>query len=408
MRLLHTADWHLGHTLHDEDRAGEHAAFLAWLLDLLEAEAIDQLVIAGDVFETANPPARALEAYYGFLSEAHRRLPGLGVVVLGGNHDSAARLEAPREVLRSLGVQVVARLPRGEDGPRPADLVIPLKDRAGEVRAWMAAVPYLRPADLPRVDVPEDEDPLIEGVRAVYREAVAEARRRREPGQALLGGGHCYMAGGDPSDLSERRILVGGEHALPAGLFPEDLVYVALGHLHKAQKVGGHEHVRYSGSPIPLSFAELHYKHQVVLVELSGEEVERIEPRPVPRSVELLRLGPLEPEALLEALAGLPEADDTPRREWPLLEARALLDEPEPGLRARVDEAVADRRVRLLRLGREGRRREAAAAQPVPRSLRELQPEEVFRRRWDESEFSGDPPEELLRAFRELLEEVGA
>jgi exonuclease SbcD len=408
MRLLHTADWHLGHALHDEDRSQEHAAFLAWLLDLLEEEAVDQLVVAGDVFETANPPAKALEAYYGFLSEVHRRIPGLGVVVLGGNHDSAARLEAPRDVLRALGVQVVARLPRDRTGPCPADLVIPLADREGEVRAWMVAVPYLRPSDLPRVEVEEGRDPLVEGVRAVYEAAVAEARTRREPGQALVGGGHCYMYGGETSELSERRILVGGEHALPVGLFPEDLAYVALGHLHKAQVVGGREHVRYAGSPIPLSFAEVNYRHQVVLVELEGEQVERLDPRPIPRSVELLRLGPLPPEGLLTALADLPEADETPRHTWPMLEARALLDEPEPGLRARVDEVVADRRVRLLRLGRQGRNAGVERAAAPTRTLRELRPEEVFRRRWEESEFDGEPPEGLLRAFRELLEELAS
>lgn len=408
MRLLHTADWHLGHTLHDEDRASEHAAFLRWLLDLLETEQVDQLVIAGDVFETANPPAKALEAYYGFLSRVHQRLPGVGVVVLGGNHDSAARLEAPREVLGSLGVQVVARLPRGPEGPRPEDLVVPLADRGGTTRAWMAAVPYLRPADLPRVDLEEGQDPLIEGVRAVYATAVEEARRRRQPGQALLGGGHCYMSGGDPSDLSERRILVGGEHALPVGLFPDDLAYVALGHLHKAQIVGGREHVRYAGSPIPLSFSEVNYRHQVLLVELAGEELVRVEPCSVPRSVELIRLGPFEPKALLTQLAELPEADESPREQWPMLEARALLDEPEPGLRTRVDAAVQGRRVRLLRLGREGRSPVASArARPV-RALRELTPEEVFLRRWQESEYTGDLPEELQRAFHELLEEVGS
>jgi exonuclease SbcD len=313
LKLCHTSDWHLGHTLHGCSREHEHRRFLAFLLEVLVEERVDALVVAGDVFDTANPPASAQAMYYAFLAEARRRLPGLDVLVIAGNHDSASRLSAPDPVLRALGVRVVGTVPRlGRGGSAPVDadaMVVPLHDRGGEVAAWVAAVPYLRTSDLPSGDLPsgdetEGDDPLIAGVRRVYDAVLDAARARRKPDQALLATGHCSMVDARPSALSERVILGGERHALPVDLFGDDVAYVALGHLHLAQDVGGHSHVRYSGSPIPLSMPEETYPHQVRLVDFEGARlVGQAEVR-VPRAVEVLRV-PKEPAALDEVLAAL-------------------------------------------------------------------------------------------------------
>jgi exonuclease SbcD len=148
MKLLHTSDWHLGHTLLDADREVEHDEFLSWLLDTIEAHEVDALLVTGDIFDSANPPATAQRAWYRFLVEAGRRRKGLQVVAIAGNHDSAARLEAPREVLASLDVTVVGELPCADGRLDPARLLVPLRDREGVRRAWVAAVPYLRSSDL--------------------------------------------------------------------------------------------------------------------------------------------------------------------------------------------------------------------------------------------------------------------
>lgn len=201
MRLLHTSDWHLGHTLHDVPRDFEHEAFLGWLLETIGEQRVDALLVAGDIFDTANPSARAQAQYYRFLTEARRRYPALQVVVIGGNHDSADRLDAPTPLLDQLGIHVVGGLPRKADRQLDLDrLLVPLRGADGEVQAWVAAVPFLRPADLP--PIPDTEDPLVEGVRAVYREVFEGARRRRTPGQAILGMGHLYMTGTALSELS--------------------------------------------------------------------------------------------------------------------------------------------------------------------------------------------------------------
>ncbi len=251
MRIFHSADWHLGHTLLGVPREYEHRQFLAWLLDQLETQGADALIVAGDVFDSANPSAAAQALFYRFLVEAKERCPHLDIVVTAGNHDSPARLEAPAPLLAALGVQVVGLLPRRLDGRIDTDrLLFPLRDRQRETAALCAAVPFLRPADLPAADGAES---LEEGFRRVYAE-VAEAAGREGKRLPLLATGHCYLAGTHLSELSERRIFGGNQHALPAETFPETLTYAALGHLHLAQAVGGRRasaFQRLADSPLP-------------------------------------------------------------------------------------------------------------------------------------------------------------
>ena len=409
MRLLHTSDWHLGHTLYDVSREAEHAAFLAWLLDTLEAEAVDALLVAGDIFDTANPSAEAQAAWYHFVARARKRLPELDVVVIGGNHDSAARLDAPDPLFSALDVRVVGGLPRAGGELDLERLLVPLHDAKGHVGAWVAAVPYLRPADLPPVSQ-EAGDRLVEGVRAVYAEVLAQARRRREPGQALVAMGHCYMTGTELSALSERKILGGNQHALPVELFPEDVAYAALGHLHKAQRVGGREGVRYSGSPLPLSLSEAGYRHQVLLVELKGDALDVVRPLTVPRTTDMVRVPardavPLEEVvALLQALPDREEEAPDWRR--PYLEVCVALPRPEPALRQKVEKVLEGKAARLVKLtpAYTGTGGALAEAQPGL-SLRERTPEDVFRARYAR-DFQEPPAPALLEAFHTLLTEV--
>lgn len=409
MRLLHTSDWHLGHTLYDMSREAEHAAFLEWLLDSLEAHEVDALLVAGDIFDTANPSAEAQAAWYHFIARARRRCPGLDVVVIGGNHDSAARLDAPDPLFAALDVRVVGGLPKARGKVDLERLLVPLRDARGKVGAWVAAVPYLRPADLP-LPPGETGDRLVEGVRTVYAEVLEGARARREKGQALVAMGHCYMVGTELSALSERKILGGNQHALPVDLFPGDVAYVALGHLHKAQRVGGREGVRYSGSPLPLSLSEAGYAHQVLLVELDGEQLSSVRPLHVPRRVDMLRVPSRdaatleEVEAMLEALPALePETPDWRR---PYLEVCVALPRPEPALRRRVEAALEGRAARLVKLtpAYTGTGHALADGRPGA-SLKERTPEDVFRARYAR-DYTEPPDPALLESFHSLLTQV--
>ena len=409
MRLLHTSDWHLGHTLYDVSREAEHAAFLTWLLDTLESEAVDALLVAGDIFDTANPSAEAQAAWYHFVARARRTLPKLDVVVVGGNHDSAARLDAPDPLFTALGVRVVGGLPRHQGALELERLVVPVHDASGRVGAWVAAVPYLRPSDLPPV-AEVTVDRLVEGVRAVYAEVLDAARRRRRSGHGLVTMGHCYMTGSELSELSERKILGGNQHALPVDLFPEDVTYAALGHLHKAQRVGGREGVRYSGSPLPLSLSEAHYRHQVLLVDLEDGALTQVRPLTVPRTTDMVRVPARDAVSLadvLDLLAALPACEPgMPESMRPYLEVCVSLPRPEPALRLKVEKALEGRAARLVKLTPFYTGTGGALADVRPGlSLRERTPEDVFLARYAR-DFKEPPSPVVLESFHALLTQV--
>lgn len=442
MRILHTADWHLGHTLRDHSRAAEHAHFLGWLIDTIVEREVDALLIAGDVFDAANPPPTALRAWYRFLGDLKRARPAVQVVVIAGNHDSAARLEAPRELLAAFDVRVVGTIERGADGKLDCGpLLVPLRGAAGEVAALCVAIPFLRASDvlalvpppvvetkvnpnrggdyvLPRpgeVAVASDDgrDPLLDGLRVLHEELFTAARAQLQPRQALVAMAHGYLVGGALSELSERKVLGGNQHALPLDLFPTECAYVALGHLHRPQALAGHEHVRYSGSPLPLSMPERLHAHHVVFCDLAGAGVEKVWSLRVPRLVPMLRLperGEFTPEEALAAVAALPKRDPaTPDERRPLVEVAVRLPQPSPLLGERIARLIADREARLVRVdvvtGSEGAVAGASELGERPAELASLTPEQVFLRRYHR-QHSEPPPPELLGAFRELLEQV--
>jgi exonuclease SbcD len=410
LRLIHTADWHLGHTLHGVARDFEHGCFLAWLLATLVNQRADTLVVAGDVFDSANPPASAQATLYRFLRDAKTRLPELAIVIVGGNHDSASRLAAPAPVLDTFGVHVVGGIGLGDGGEPDWDrLVVPLRNAAGEVEVWLGAMPFLRTADLPRLNEAEADDPLIAGVAARYGALVERLRAASGSRGALALTGHCYMTGGQLSELSERKILGGNQHALPVSLFPDDVAYVALGHLHLAQAVGDAPHVRYSGSPIPLSLDEAGYPHQVLRVDFHAGSLREVQTLRVPRAVEILRVpaeGAAPLDEVITMLAGLELPSGLTPERWPFLEVQVLLDRPQPALRSRLDEVLAGRPARLLKVGASYAGSGGALAEAATSQLDALAPEQVFARRY-ESLHDDDPPPELMAAFHELVEQVG-
>jgi exonuclease SbcD len=409
MRLLHTSDWHLGQTLHNFDRTHEHGRFLDWLLDTIVAEQADALLIAGDVFDNSNPSAASQRQLYRFLREARARAPGLDIVIIAGNHDSPGRLEAPGPLLEAHGTRVVGYVERGADGAIDLErFLVPLTGRDGAVAAWCVAIPFLRPGDVPRLPSTEGADVFdayLQGIALLYRQAYELARSKATEGQAILAMGHCHMVGGDSSPDSERRIVIGGTEALPATMFDPSIAYAALGHLHLAQRVGKQEHLRYCGSPLPLSFAEVNYQHQVLRIDLDGARSSAITPLPVPRAVELLRI-PASPAPLKQAIAELVGLDlpDRPLHEQPYLEVRVLLDGPEPGLRAQVEAALEGKPVRLAKIEPTRRVQTAPGIEPALSldQLAQLQPDDIFRRLWQQR-YGDDAPDEQLAAFAELL-----
>ncbi|MGE7958680.1 exonuclease SbcCD subunit D C-terminal domain-containing protein [Pseudomonas sp. NPDC089530] len=407
MRLFHTSDWHLGQNLHGQERDFEHACFLEWLLRQLALHCPDVLLIAGDIFDTVNPPVKAQERLYDFIVSAHEQQPGLTIVMIAGNHDSGSRIELPAPLMRRLRTHALGRVLWLDDGQLDSErLLLPLPDASGAIAGWCLALPFLRPAE---VTGPQLGDDYLKGIAQVHEWLIAAANAKRQPGQALVAVSHAHMAGGSVSEDSERSLIIGNAEALPASLFGPSISYVALGHLHKPQKVNGEERIRYSGSPIPLSFSEIGYQHQILDIQLDGETLVSVEPRLIPRAVNLQRLGPAPLAEILPQLAELPDIDllaEEQRQPW--LEVRVRLDEPQPDLRQQVESALQGKAVRLVRIAAEyagngGREGDDSAAQLV--ELDQLSPQELFSRAWQDS-YGSEVDEQTLKDFAQLLQEV--
>lgn len=268
LRLLHTADWHLGKLLNEQSRDGEHARFLSWLLAAVSEHQVDAIVLAGDVFDSSNPPQSALGRYYDFVSGLFRQ-GGCALAVIGGNHDSPAQLEAPKRVLQALNVHVAGFL---AEKPEERILYLPGKDKPGVAIAMM---PFLRDRDLrigkPGESADEIRMQIADGIRARYAEAVQAVE---EAGLVcpVMATGHLTVLGAKASD-SERDIHIGGLGAVTAESFPKAFAYVALGHLHRPQAADAGGRVRYAGSPIALSFSEAEDSKEVRILDVTAEGI---------------------------------------------------------------------------------------------------------------------------------------
>lgn len=403
MKILHTSDWHLGQSLNQFDRSFEHAQFLSWLLNTLETEVVDALLISGDVFDSANPSAASQTQLYQFLTQARQRVPHLGIIMTAGNHDSPGRMEAPAPFLSLFDASVVGQVGRSADGIDWNRIVVPLKNQHGQVAAWCIAMPFLRPGDVPRLEGVDDT--YMEGIASLYASAYEFAVSKRSAGQAIIALGHCHITGGKLSEDSERRIVIGGSEALSANVFDPGIAYVALGHLHLAQKVGGNPSRRYCGSPLPMSFSEIDYPHQIVIVELDGEVVANTREIPIPRSVDLLRVpkqaAPLDQVLIQLHALSLP---DMPETQWPYLQVRVQLTQPEPTLRAQIESALAGKPVRLVRIETSSVQTKDAQAAPLVSidEMANLAPASFFERLY-QHRFGDNPPPDIMAAFTELV-----
>ncbi len=274
MRILHTSDWHLGRSLIGRRRYEEFDAFLNWLSETIKAEKVDVLIVAGDIFDTSLPSNRAQEQYYNFLTNLAINGACKNIVLVGGNHDSPSFLKAPSALLKALNIHMV-----GAISDDIADDVIVLHGDDAPL-AIICAVPYLRDRDIRQVETGESfeqkDAKLLEGIRRHYQEICEIAKQKRDE----LGGnipivttGHLFASGGQTIDGDGvRELYIGTLAGIGADIFPDFVDYVALGHLHVPQKVGGFDKIRYSGSPLPMGFGEAGQQKQVVIVDFNGDE----------------------------------------------------------------------------------------------------------------------------------------
>ncbi|UCU99054.1 exonuclease subunit SbcD [Acidovorax radicis] len=404
MRILHTSDWHLGQHFMGKSRQAEHQALIDWLLSQIDAHAVDAVLIAGDVFDTGSPPSYARELYSHLVVKLHHA--GVALLLLGGNHDSVATLGENRALLAVLDTTVVAAV------GNPADHLVVLPQRDGQAGCIVCAVPFIRPRDVLQSQAgqsAQDKQQSLQAAIQAYYQGVHQAGLARQAtlqqalGRSvpLIATGHLTTVGAS-SNESVREIYVGSLDAFPTAAFPP-VDYIALGHIHKPQKVGGLEHIRYCGSPIPLGFDEAKQQKEVLLVDLDATGLAGITPLPVPRFQALISVsGNL--ATLPNAIAAAAAEGTAEQPAW--LEVTVAEDDYLQDLPERINTMTQGLPVEVLRVRRQRTSAAAALASAANETLDELSPHDVFARRLAAEALAPELQQALEQRYRAIVQSI--
>lgn len=393
MRLLHTSDWHLGQNFMGQSRAKEHKAFLGWLLKIIKEQKIDVLVVAGDIYDTGTPPNYARQIYYNFLKELASLKSLTTTIITAGNHDSITTLHASKELLELLNIHVITT------GGKSEEELIPIYKNK-KLEAIICAVPFLRDTivrdSLSGETISQKELLYNQGIKAHYQNLYHKALKLQDK-QAIpiIATGHLTTVGSRSSD-SEREIYIGGKLDIGGNYLGEMFDYVALGHLHINQKVGS-EHVRYSGSPIPLSFSESTNNKKVNIVSFDGVDIS-VEPLDIPQTRTLICIKG-SGESVQKSLSQIED-----KSAW----IEVFIQDDNPTYAHTLIREVASKLgLTLLAVKIEKTQKELQAKELDAVSLHELTVTEVFAKRLQQEELQSESlRKELLETFQKVVAEV--
>ena len=421
MRIIHTSDWHLGQHFFGKTRAAEHQAFMAWLLLQIEQHQVDALIIAGDIFDTGTPPSYARTLYNQFIVQMQQS--GCQLIILGGNHDSVSMLGESKELLACLNTLVI---PGALSSPEEHVFVI--NNRQGLPGAIMCGLPFLRPRELIQSQVDEsakDKQLKLGNAIAQYYQASfeqaqslqAQHKELTNEDLPIIATGHLTTVGASTSE-SVREIYIGSLDAFNANLFPP-ADYIALGHIHRPQNVAKTEHIRYSGSPLALSFDELSKDNQanksVFLVQWQAEAPMQVEALNIPmfQPMQFIRgnLAQIQQQIALFAdndddnVSSASDASGPFKQTWLSIEVSEqdyLSD-----LQSRIVEMTQHKAVEVLQLKRARANRKAAMKINQNETLSELSVKEVFQRRLMQEQFDDEAfKQRIMTKFDQLQQEV--
>lgn len=411
MKIIHTADLHLGNVFHQHSRVEEHRHFFQWLLQTLREETPDALIISGDIFDTPNPSVEVQRLFFDFLTDCTDQNEGMQVVIIAGNHDSGARLETAEALLQQHNIYVRGTVHRTGDSYDFERNILPLSTRhSSEAAVVCYALPFLRAIDYPHgMSVEEGLKHHLEQMDKCHKKSDFKSL-------PVVVAAHFYVVGAYVNEVEHsERLVVGGQDAVSVGNMAKRYAYTALGHIHKAQAVNDLETVRYAGSPIPLSFSERDYQRSVTLLNIDeggNTEVSTLDYTPLCALLTLPKFGYASPEKLLSLLSELPEDDGTKAREtWPFLELRVEISQPEPELRAQIVQQLSNKAVRFCRvatnLAHSGERK-AEDLPSLANNLEQISPLDLAQRHYQER-FDNEMPDALLQRFKmaeQLLHEA--
>ena len=395
MRILHTSDWHLGQNFYTKSRAAEHQAFLSWLRQTASEQQVDAIIVAGDIFDTGSPPSYARELYNRFVVDLQST--GCQLIVLAGNHDSVATLNESRELLACLNTRVIASAQHHPEGQ-----AMIINNRQGEPGAVLCPIPFLRPRDIVQSQAglsgSEKQQHLLQAITRYYHQQHTEAcALRGDQAIPIIATGHLTTVGASKSD-AVREIYIGTLDAFPAQNFPP-ADYIALGHIHRAQIIGGCEHIRYSGSPISLSFDETGKAKSVHLVSFTEGKLSAVETLEVPVT---------QPLAVLKGdLAAITAQLDQWRGAalnppvW--LDIEITTDDYLYDMQRKIQTLTEDLPVEVLLVRRSREQREKILLNAQRETLSELRVEEVFARRLAHEEVDEARRTRLNELFAQTL-----
>ncbi|MFJ2975411.1 exonuclease subunit SbcD [Kluyvera sp. NPDC087067] len=395
MRIIHTSDWHLGQNFYSKSRAAEHHAFLQWLLDTAKSEQVDAIIVAGDIFDTGSPPSYARELYNRFVVDLQQT--GCHLVVLAGNHDSVATLNESRDILSFLNTTVIASAGH-------APFILNLRD--GTPGAVFCPVPFLRPRDIitsqAGLSAQEKQRQVLESITEYYQQQYQQACELREDRPLpIIASGHLTTVGASKSD-AVRDIYIGTLDAFPAQNFPP-ADYIALGHIHRSQKIGGSEHIRYSGSPLCLSFDETGKSKSVNLVTFEGGKLAEVTPLTVPVTQPLAVIkGDF--DSISAQLAEWRNAQAEPAT-W--IDIEIASDEYLHDIQRKIQTLTDDLPVEVLLVRRSREQRQRILASQERETLSELSVEEVFHRRLALETLEEEQQQRLHMLFVQTLNDSG-
>lgn len=401
MKILHTSDWHLGQSFFTKSRKCEHQSFIDWLLKLVAAEQVDAVIIAGDIFDTGTPPSYAREMYNQFVVDMQKL--NCVLVVLGGNHDSVSTLNESKQILACLNTFVVA-----STGVATHEQVFSIPDKQGMPGAILCAVPFIRARDVLQSTAGETglekRQALGDAIKQHYQTLYQIALSKRQDSGAdlpIIATGHLTALGVSQSE-SVRDIYIGTLDGFAADGFPP-ADYIALGHIHRPQIVAKSEHIRYCGSPIPLSFDELGKPKQVMLVDFTGSKATSLTAVDVPnfQPMQVIK-GDL--QSITERLQRVEESNTAELPCWLCIEVDSqdyLSD-----LQERVQDLIAGLNVEVLQLRRSRNQRRQLLNQASNETLAELAPQDVFEKRLGMETFETDDEQITLKQVRQRFSQI--
>lgn len=409
MKICHSSDWHLGHTLYGQRRYTEQTAFLDWLKQLLQQEKVELLLVAGDIYDSSAAPLQAQAIYYQFLAEISA-MGSCQIIIIGGNHDSPGLLNAPHLLLKALNIHVVG------DGSKPEDELIVIPSNNPSVpEIIVCAVPFLREQEIrksrPGEGSLEKEAQLQNGILQHYSQILdaAEKLQKKLLGKyraksqtvriPIITMGHLYTKGGQLREgEGVRGLYVGSLARFDAALFENKSDYVALGHLHIPQKVGQNEFIRYSGSPLPMGFNEANQSKQVMLVDFALDNTS-LKPIEVPVFQKLKRIS----GDFVQILNALQELAKGEEELW--LELLYTGDELIPRLQELFEKEISGSALKILRLD-DQRKMKEFASYGTGVNLQELDEKAVFQRCLDAYNIPEAQQTQLFTAYEEILHQI--